>query len=402
MRNIIRIVGAVDDKSLVLLDELAAGTDPTEGAALARAILHRLLEAGALTVATTHHGELKEFAHATDGITNASVEFNLETLSPTYHLSIGLPGRSNALEIAQRLGMPQEIIDEARESIAPEQRQVDDLLSDIRRERDEAASARRAEEHARRESEEIRARLAERLEGVEVERERLVERAEEEIERETERVKTLLAEAEREAEAAKAAAAQEKLRQAVEQARRARERREEQRHRARARQAPARTRTPSHGGPRPEEIQEGDHVWLRGMDRFGEAISEPDAKGEVEIRLGALKSRIKLSQVERVQRPTASRAHGEISADFAPPPDVGPELDLRGQTVDEALPAVERYLDDAFRAAIAETRIIHGKGTGTLRRVVRDLLAKHPFVTSYEEAQREFGGEGVTIVKMAL
>jgi DNA mismatch repair protein MutS2 len=157
-----------------------------------------------------------------------------------------------------------------------------------------------------------------------------------------------------------------------------------------------------HGGPRPEEIQAGDHVWLRGMDRFGEAMSAPDARGEVEIRLGALKSRIKLAQVERVQRPTESRAHGEITADFAPPPDVSDELDLRGQTVDEALPAVERYLDDAFRASIPEARIIHGKGTGTLRRVVRDALAKHPFVTSYEEAQREYGGEGVTIVKMAL
>ncbi len=407
MRNIIGITAEADARSLVLLDELAAGTDPTEGAALARAILLRLLDLGALTVATTHHGELKAFAHATEGVTNASVEFNVETLSPTYHLSIGLPGRSNALEIAQRLGMPRDIIDEARGSIAPEQRQVDDMLSDIRRERDDAAAARRAEETARRESEEIRARLEERLDGVEDEREQMVERAREEIERETERVTSLLADAEREAELAKASAgaevssAQAKLREAVEAAKKAAERRE-QRRRPRRRETP-RTRMPAGGGgPKPEEIEVGDHVWLRGMDRFGEAMTTPDAKGELEIRLGALNSRIKLSQVERVQRPAASKAHGEITADFAPPPDVALELDLRGQTVDEALPAVERYLDDAFRASVPEARIIHGKGTGTLRRVVRDLLAKHPFVTSYAEAQREYGGEGVTIVKMAL
>jgi DNA mismatch repair protein MutS2 len=411
MRNIIRIVGEADARSLVLLDELAAGTDPTEGAALARSILLRLLDLGALTVATTHHGELKAFAHAMEGVTNASVEFNVETLSPTYHLSIGLPGRSNALEIAQRLGMPRDIIDDARGSIAPEQRQVDDMLTDIRRERDDAASARRAEETARRESEEIRARLEERLEGVEDEREQMVAQAREEIERETERVTSLLAEAEREAEAAKGSAdafasvAQEKLREAVEAAKKAEEKRVQRREQRRTRghRPAARTRIAEiHGGPRPEEIQAGDHVWLRGMDRFGEAMTAPDAKGEVEIRLGALKSRIKLSQVERVQRPHASQAHGEITADFGPMPDVALELDLRGQTVDEALPAVERYLDDAFRAAVPEARIIHGKGTGTLRRVVREMLAKHPFVTSYEEAQREYGGEGVTIVKMAL
>jgi DNA mismatch repair protein MutS2 len=157
-----------------------------------------------------------------------------------------------------------------------------------------------------------------------------------------------------------------------------------------------------HAGPRPEEIRVGDMVWLRGMDRFGEATSEPDARGELEIRLGPLKSRIKLAQVERVQRPAPSQAHGVITADIAPPPNVGMELEVRGHTVDEALPVVERYLDDAFRASLPEVRIIHGKGTGTLRRVVREMLAKHPFVSSYEEAQREYGGEGVTIVKLAL
>ena len=138
------------------------------------------------------------------------------------------------------------------------------------------------------------------------------------------------------------------------------------------------------------------------MDRWGEALSEPDARGEVQVRLGALHSRIKLAQIERVQRPRPSKAHGSVSADIAPPPDVPVEIDIRGQTSDEALPTVERYLDDAFRAAVEDVRIIHGKGTGALRRSVREFLSHHPLVTSYEEAPREYGGEGATIVHVAI
>ena len=396
MTNIIAILRQADDRSLVLLDELAAGTDPTEGAALARAILCKLLEIGALTVATTHHGELKAFAHNTPGVTNASVEFDVKTLSPTYHLSIGLPGRSNALEIAQRLGMPREIIEDARTSIAPEQRQVEQMLEDIRRERDEAASASRSEEVARREAEEIRERLAERLDAIDDERERILERAREEAERELADARKLIEDARREVERQRLAEAEEKLRRAAEEAAKARERA----HRPRRRREPRIARVPS-GGPRPEEIEPGDLVWIRGMDRFGEAMSEPDAKGEVELRLGQLKSRIKLSQVERVQRPAPSRAHGGVVV-TAEAPVVAPEIDMRGQTVDEALPTIERYLDDAFRAGLPWARIIHGKGTGTLRRQVREMLSKHPLVKSYEEARLEEGGEGVTIAHLAV
>jgi DNA mismatch repair protein MutS2 len=156
------------------------------------------------------------------------------------------------------------------------------------------------------------------------------------------------------------------------------------------------------GGPAPEAIQEGDLVWIRGMDRFGEAVGVPDAKGEVQVRLGALHSRIKLSQVERVQRPAPSKAHGTVTISTEPPPNVSMELDMRGQTVDEAMPTIERYIDDAFRAGLPRTRIIHGKGTGTLRRQVRNFLAQSPLVTSYEEALLEGGGEGVTISHLAI
>ncbi|HXK34312.1 MAG TPA: endonuclease MutS2 [Dehalococcoidia bacterium] len=399
MTNIIRIVSAAGPKSLVLLDELAAGTDPTEGSALARAVLNRLLATGALTVATTHHGELKAFAHDTEGVMNASVEFDVETLSPTYHLSIGLPGRSNALEIAQRLGMPAEIIADARSSIGAGQLQVESLLSDIRREREEAATARRSEEVARREAEEIRERLEEKLDRIDEERERVLEQARRQVDEEVRRARTLIAETEKEVERQRLAAAQKKLQEASEEAKRLAER-FEQRKRPRRERRPRRAETVP-AGPPPEEIEAGDLVWLRGMDRWGEAVGPPDDRGEVEVRLGPLRSRIRLAQVEKVQRPSPSEAHGPVRIDVTPPRAVPPEIEVRGQTVDEAMPTVDRYLDEAFRAGLPWARIVHGKGTGTLRREVRTMLAKHPLVKSYEEARPEEGGEGVTIAHLA-
>ncbi len=399
--HITKIIGVLRDvggKSLVLLDELAAGTDPTEGSALARSILMTLLDSGALVVATTHHGELKAFAHNTEGVTNASVEFNLATLSPTYKLTIGLPGRSNALEIAQRLGMPQRVIDDARRSIAPEQLQVEDLLSELRRERDQAKESARTEEIARREAEEIREKLAQRLDSADVEREKLVAKARADIEKDVERAQRLIAAAEREVEAQKLTAADDKTKQALQEALDLAKKHATPKPR-RHRREPRVAAIPA--GPPPESIVEGDHVWLRGMDRWGEAMGPPD-RGEVEVRLGPLRSRVKLAQVEKVQRVAPTKVPGEVRQNIAPAREVPPEIEIRGQTVDEAMPTIEQYLDEAFRAGLPWTRIVHGKGTGVLRKQVRDLLAKHPLVKSYEEARREEGGEGVTIAYLAV
>jgi DNA mismatch repair protein MutS2 len=400
--HITKIIGVLRDvgpKSLVLLDELAAGTDPTEGSALARSILGALLDSGALVVATTHHGELKAFAHNTDGVTNASVEFDVATLSPTYKLSIGLPGRSNALEIAQRLGMPQRIIDDARASIAPEQLQVEDLLTDLREARDQAADDKRAEAIARREAEEIREKLAEKLDAVDDERERIIAKARADIEKDVERAQKLISEAERDVEKQKLAAADEKAKQALEEAVALARKHAQPKPPRRVRREPRVAAIPA--GPPPESIEEGDHVWLRGMDRWGEAMGAPE-RGEVEVRLGPLRSRVKLSQVEKVQRVAPTKVQGEVRQNIAPAREVPPQIEIRGQTVDEAMPTVEQYLDEAFRAGLPWTRIVHGKGTGVLRRQVRDMLAKHPLVKSYEEARREEGGEGVTIAYLAV
>ena len=400
MTNIIHIVDAAGPKSLVLLDELAAGTDPTEGSALARALLAELLEVGALTVATTHHGELKVFAHSTDGVMNASVEFNLETLSPTYHLTIGLPGRSNALEIAQRLGMPREIIDEARKSIAPEQLQVEELLSDMRREREQAASARRSEEIARREAEEIRGRLAEKLEGVEDERARMLDQAKTDIDRDIDRARKLLAEAEQQVEQQKLAAAAEKLRQAAGEAAKIAARAAQPRP-VRRQPVPRARSERARQARRPHRSASatwcGCAAWTSGQKRSASrkmATSKCDS-----ARCAAASSSRRWSACSAPRR---RKRRATSRTNVAPPRAVPPEIEVRGQTIDEAIPTVEQYIDEAFRAGLPWARIIHGKGTGTLRRQVRDLLSKHPLVKSYEEAKREEGGEGVTIAHLAV
>lgn len=395
MTHIIRILREADDRSLVLLDELAAGTDPVEGAALARAVLEELLRRGSVTVATTHHGELKVFAHSTEGIVNGSVEFDPVTLTPTYRLTIGLPGRSNALAIAERLGLPPAIVAAARRNLSAEHVQVESMLAEIQRERREAEEERRTERLARDEAERIRARLEERLAAIEEERARIIARTLEEVERELADTRRALEEARREAERQRLQRAARRLQEAsvrAEAAKRAVERRTAPK-RSRARPAPA--------GPPPSEIQAGDLVWIRGMERFGEALGAP-VDGEVEIRLGPLRSRIRLDQVERVQRPHV-RGGPRVEVVAPPPPAAVPaEIEVRGQPLEEALPLVERHLDDAFRAGLTTTRVVHGKGTGTLRREIRHLLERHPLVRGFESAEPFEGGEGVTVVHLAV
>ena len=396
MTNIIGILASAGPNSLVLLDELGAGTDPDEGSALARAIIERLLETGCLTVATTHHGELKVFAHTTTGVMNASVEFDVETLAPTYRISIGLPGSSNALAIAERLGLPRDVVEVARGSIDPERAHAESLLAEIQRERAAAEDARRAELLARKEAEEIRLRLEEKLDALEEEREQILANARAEAEEELSRVRQLLAHAGRRIERQKPEAAAEKVAAA---------------------EAVAETLKPPPPSPGrrrrkggdlilPEEIQPGDIVWVRGLGRFGEALSSPDDKGEVEIRLGSLHSTVPLKKVEKVQRlpKHATKAHAPVATSGSvtpPPPSVSMELEVRGRLVDEVLPDLDKYLDDAFRAGLPWVRIVHGKGTGALARAVRHMLSSHPLVKDYAVAPREEGGEGVTIAHLA-
>lgn len=400
MSNIITILQEARPNTLVLLDELGAGTDPIEGAALARAVVEHLLGAEASVVATTHHGELKAFAHATAGVMNSSVEFDTETLAPTYRLTIGLPGRSNALAIAQRLGMDASIVARAREAVAPEQRQVENLLLQIQQDRDEALEAQRRERLAAHEAEEIRRQLADRLDAVELEREALLASTRHEVDQELAEAREQLREARRRLEREEreradlviATAAMSKVEEGLKRI---------NRHEVQRRRRPESVRRSA--GLSLESMQPGDRIWIRGLAQPGEALSVPDDRDQIEVLLGPLRTRIKSSQLERIERPSSSAPRVTIS--LAPRPAGGPlpaQIEVRGQRVDEAMPRVEEYLEDAYRAGAASVRIVHGKGTGTLRRVVREYLSSSPLVTAFETAHPAEGGEGVTVVHMAV
>ncbi len=391
MRNVIRILEEAGPATLVLLDELGAGTDPTEGAALGRALLGHLLDGGATVIATTHHGDLKLFAYETPGLINASVEFDSESLAPTFRLRLGLPGRSNAIAIARRLGMPESVLQQAEQNLAPRERSVEHLLADLQRERDAAADARRAEEHARREAEQIHAGLRQRMQEVEAQREQVLGRTERRMEEEL----TALSRAIRAAERDLARGRRETIEAARAQADQQRLRLEEVRT---ERLAAARQRRTPDTRPDPALLQPGDLVLLEGFDQPGEVLDPLGPDGMLTVQLGPLRARVEGDRVRQLVAGTQRRAAVHVRQSLDDP---GSRLEVRGMTLDAALPDVEQFLDRAFRAGHQRLEVVHGKGTGALRQAVRDLLRQHPLVGTFEPALREEGGEGVTIVHLA-
>ncbi len=407
--NIIQILQHADQHSLVILDELGAGTDPQEGAALARAILAHLLERGITTLVTTHHPELKAYAHSAAGVVNASVEFDLDTLRPTYHLTIGLPGRSNALAIAQRLGLPEPILADARSEISPDDLRAEDLLNEIHHQRDLSRQARRETDRALQEAEALRVQLASRLEKVEDERRAILEKARQESEMEINQLQAELREARR--VLARARQPLDAL-QAVEEKVDALEEQVE---------APVERRIPDIEQARKRAIRQGDKVRLRNLGMQGMVTSL--AGDEVEVQVGVLRIRTHLADLDlqggaaggaAAARPAAPAVKTERSETRPALTEVRPvrkldsavsspglELDLRGQRAEDALDALERYLDSAFLAGLPFVRIIHGKGTGRLREVIRQALKQNDQVLSFESGGDKEGGEGVTVAKLA-
>jgi DNA mismatch repair protein MutS2 len=401
--NIKRILEKANRRSLVILDELGAGTDPTEGAALARSILSHLLQQGITTLVTTHHPELKAFAHATPGVVNACVEFDLHTLRPTFHLTIGLPGRSNALAIAQRLGLPKEIINKAREELDPNDLHAEDLLNEIHHQREVARNARSAADRARSQAEKMRNDLAKQLESIEDERRKIIEatrvEAEEDLQalkEEVREVRKILARTRQPAEAvAEVEDRLERLEETVEK--------------------PVERVVPDVVIPQKRALRLGDKVRLRTLGTQGvvTAMSEED----IEVSIGMLRVRTRLADLEiagqtpeeapatvtkitKASPTAAAESNTRIGESYAASP--GIELDLRGQRAEEALEIMDRYLDSAYIAGLPFVRIIHGKGTGKLREVVRATLSQHAHVRSFEQGGEKEGGEGVTVVKLAV
>ncbi|MCC6421424.1 MAG: Smr/MutS family protein, partial [Gemmataceae bacterium] len=387
MRNVKAILEKAAPGTLVLLDELGAGTDPTEGAALARAVLEALLERGCTVVATTHHGELKAFAHNDPRLRNASVEFDLETLSPTYHLTIGLPGQSNAIAIARRLGLDEGVLERASAQLAPEHFEMEQLLSEIREERAAAADARAREEAARHESEELRLALAERRDRIEQERAAIIGAAQRQAEDEVAAMRRELEELRR-----RAANRDFDMRQAEETLRRL----DTDLGRMAARARPQR-REPPAPPPTVRALAPGDQVHVRDIPQSGEALSAVGEDGRVEVQFGSLRMKVSVDRIDRVE-PKPGSAPVVLPAARASVP---VDLDLRGKRAEEALIEFESYLDDAFRSGLPFVRIIHGKGTGALRAAIREALSSHPLVRRYEGAAPNEGGEGVTVAVLA-
>ena len=388
--NIIRILERAGRRSLVLLDELSAGTDPQEGSALARALLSAFLERGCTTLVATHYPELKAFAHLTPGVRNASVEFDPQTLRPTYRLVIGLPGRSNALAIARRLGLEEAIVERARGWLAPQDLQADSLLDEIQRQREAAEEARRAAEEARRQAQALRKELEARLRDIEQERRQTLGAARREAQ---ERIEAL----EQELQA---------LRRALKRAGRPLEtlRPVQQRVKELAKEA-ERMPAPPHVERRAEApvLRVGDRVWLERIATQG-VISALEGQ-EAEVQVGRLRIRARLEELQPLKegqagamRPPPGGGQRKARAEAAAPP---LQLDLRGMRVDEALDALERRLDAAYLAGMPLLRVVHGKGTGRLREAIRDFLRASPYVESFEAGHPSEGGAGVTIIHLS-
>jgi len=387
--NIVRILRQATLRSLVLLDELGAGTDPQEGAALARAILAHLVERHITCLVATHYPELKAFAHATPGVVNASVEFDLQTLQPTYHLTIGLPGRSNALAIAERLGLPGEIIARARQWLNPQDLQAEDLLEEIHRQRDLARQARREAEEARAEAEALRNELAKRLEAIDEERRALLQEV-------AEKAQAELAALQREVEALRRELARARL--PLEEIRRLEERVETAAQKVEQTLAPPESPAVNAEMPKP-----GERVRIRSLGLEGVVVSHDE--DEVEVQLGNLRLRAARHDIQRRGEPEAPPAaiaqpRPRKSAPTLVAPSPGLELDVRGQRAEDALLALERHLEAAYLAGLPFVRVIHGKGTGRLRQVIRQALAQNPYVAAWEPGVEGEGGEGVTIARL--
>ena len=389
--NIIRILEQSRYNTLVLFDELGAGTDPQDGAALAQGILTYLMEHKIPNMVATHYPELKTFAHNTPGTTNACMDFDLVTLRPTYNLTIGLPGRSNALLIAERLGLKEEIIKASRAVIKTDDIDAESLLEDIRRQKDLANQENLEVQALRKELEVLRAELKVRLDNIDEERRNILEEAHSEAEDEFDSLLSEIRELQRDVKSKKDLLPMKEKTEEIKQDLKKTD-----------------FRKPLESIEPKVEYQIGERVRLRslGMNGVITAVNDED----IEIQAGALRMRAKIDDLQRinksgdlkeeekvVQKKTTVSHSGSITTIHPSP---GIELDLRGQRIEEAMEILEKYLEDAYLAGLPFVRIIHGKGTGRLRKEVRQVLRRSDKVKSWVKGLDGEGGEGVSVAHM--
>ena len=403
MTNIVSFWNEADERSLILFDELGAGTDPDEGAALAIAILSSLHERGIRTIATTHYSELKIYALSTPGVENGCCEFDVATLRPTYRLLIGVPGKSNAFAISRKLGLPDDVIESARQHLTDAEEDFEDVISDLEDRRVSMEEAERQMHQNRDEAAALRSSLERRSRQLEESREKILAKAREEaaqILRETK------------------AFADETIRNYNRYGGEANTARQMERERAKLREKmnaldkSARTGSSGETAPLeekrqnvdPKKLKVGDSVFVKSMNLKGTVTTLPDQRGNLKVRMGILHSQVNVKDLELVDEVTirapglARTGAGRVS--MAKSVSVSPEINLLGMTVDEGVSALEKYLDDACMAHLETVRIVHGKGTGALRKGVHDYLRRQKRVASFRLGQYGEGDAGVTIVQL--
>jgi DNA mismatch repair protein MutS2 len=393
MTNIVRIIEKADKTSLALFDELGAGTDPTEGAALAISILETLRSRGTKIVATTHYSELKGYALKTTGVENASVEFDVETLRPTYRLLIGVPGKSNAFEISRRLGLPDYIINIAKENISTDTLKFEELIQSLQEKSIKAENDAREAESLKLQAAKLKEKFEEKMLNFQKTRENALINAQREAKR-------LVKEAKEEAdEILKNMRELERLGYSSD----ARQKLEEERKRLKARLENVEdniSKTQNEDGEELKDVKEGMEVFLPSLNQKVVIVSKPDNKGEVQVQAGIMKISVKVKDLRAGKLTPEEKKQikkREVNLNLS---SVSSSVDLRGMDSEEAVFTTDKYLDDAYRAGLGEVSIVHGKGTGVLRQAINEMLRKHPHVKAYRLGAYGEGGTGVTIVEL--
>lgn len=396
MTNVVRFMETADSDSLVLFDELGAGTDPTEGAALAIAILSTLHERGIRAMATTHYSELKVYALSTPGVENASCEFDVETLRPTYRLLIGVPGKSNAFAISQKLGLPLSIIERAKEQISQEDETFEDVLSNLEESRKTIESEREELLSYKEEIKTLKEQLEAKQDKLDQRKERIIAEANEEahrILRETkdyaDQTMRIFNKAGKDSMSAKELEKHRSdLRKKMDKA---------------GKKVALKTPQKQKSTLRPQDLSLGDSVKVMSLNVKGTVSSKPDSKGMLFVQMGILRSKVHISDLQLIDEPVITgpalsrTGAGKIKMNKSA--SVRTEINLLGKTVDEAVSELDKYLDDAYLAHLSSVRIVHGKGTGALRKGVHNYLKRLKYVQDFHLAEFGEGDAGVTIVE---
>lgn len=396
MTNIVSIIENVDDKSLVLVDELGAGTDPTEGAALAMSILQTFYKRGARIIATTHYSEIKIFAMEEEGFENASVEFDVETLRPTYRLLTGIPGKSNAFEISKRLGLRESIIEDARNMVSQDAAKFEDVIQSLQSKTTLAERELDDAQRLKREAQEIKRELSDKKSKLDTQRDKLIKQAQEEARRlvrdakyEADRIIKELNELRTKAKDAAVIKEAEEMRKGLNSKLSNMEVKDVDKLEVKEGMIPI------------EKPVVGDEVYVTTLDQRGVITSVDNSKREVVVQIGIMKINVPIKKLmKEIKKKKEAKKTGVTKLVQQKANNISQSIDLRGQTIDEAIYNIDKYLDDAFIAGLEKVNIIHGKGTGALREGIQQYLKKHHHVKSTRMGDYSEGGSGVTVVEM--